>query len=92
MPTDNSHKSWETPSDKTSVSSDSKSDFLTSLIVIPGQCNFSCSREERMKASPRRLKPRPSAKGSHRYRKRACLEVLRLATTKLTQRGTGYPS
>jgi len=56
MPTDNSHKSWETPSDKTSVSSASKSDFLTSSIVIPGQCNFSCSREERMKASPWRLK------------------------------------
>ena len=37
-------------------------------------------------------KPRPSAKGAHRYRKRACLEALRLATTKLTQRGTGYPS
>jgi len=52
MPTDNSHKSWEIPSDKTSVSSARKSDFLTSSIVIPGQCNFSCSREERMKASP----------------------------------------
>ena len=37
-------------------------------------------------------KPRPSAKRAHRYRKRACLEVLRLATTKLTKRGTGYPS
>jgi len=37
-------------------------------------------------------KPRPSAKGAHRYRKRACVEALRLATTKLTQRGTGYPS
>ena len=37
-------------------------------------------------------KPRPSAKGAHRYRKRACLEALRLATTKLTQRETGYPS
>ena len=56
MPTDNSHKSFETPSDKTSVSSASKSDFLTSSIVIPGQCNFSCSGEERMKASPGRLK------------------------------------
>jgi len=56
MPIDNNHKSWETPSDKTSVSSVSKSDSLTSSIVIPGQCNFSSSREERMKASPRRLK------------------------------------
>jgi hypothetical protein len=37
-------------------------------------------------------KPRPSAKGAHPYRKRACLEALRLATTKLTQRGTGYTS
>jgi len=37
-------------------------------------------------------KPKPSAKGAHRYRKWACLEALRLATTKLTQRGTGYPS
>ena len=36
-------------------------------------------------------KPRPSAKGAHPYRKRACLEALRLVTTKLTQRGTGYP-
>jgi len=52
----NSHKYWETPSDKTSESSASKSDFLASSIVIPGQCNFSCSREERMKASPRLLK------------------------------------
>jgi len=32
-----------------------------------------------------------SAKGAHPYRKLACLEALRLATTKLTQRGTGYP-
>jgi len=37
-------------------------------------------------------KPRPSAKGAHPYRKRACLEALKLATTKRTQRGTGYPS
>ena len=37
-------------------------------------------------------KPRPSAKGAHPYRKRACFEALRLATTKPTQRGTGYPS
>ena len=37
-------------------------------------------------------KPRPLAKGAHPYRKRACLEALRLATTKLTQWGTGYPS
>jgi len=37
-------------------------------------------------------KPRPSAKGAHPYRKRACLEALRLATTKLTQWETGYPS
>ena len=37
-------------------------------------------------------KPRLSAKGAHPYRKLACLEALRLATTKLTQRGTGYPS
>ena len=37
-------------------------------------------------------KPRPSAKGAHPYRKRSCLEALRLTTTKLTQRGTGYPS
>jgi len=56
MPTNNSHKSWGTSSDKTSVSSTSKSDFFTSSIVIPGQCNYSCSRVERRKASPRRLK------------------------------------
>jgi len=37
-------------------------------------------------------KPRPSAKGAHPDRKRACLKALRLATTKLTQRGTGYLS
>jgi len=37
-------------------------------------------------------KPRPSAKEAHPYRKRACLEALRLATTKLTQRGTGSPA
>jgi len=53
---DNSHKSLAAPSDITSVSSASKSDFLTSSLVIPGQCNFSCSREERMKVSSRRLK------------------------------------
>jgi len=55
MPIDNNHKSWEIPSDMTAVSSASKFDFLTSSIVIPGQCNFSCSREERKKASPRSL-------------------------------------
>jgi hypothetical protein len=32
-----------------------------------------------------------SAKGAYPYRKRACLEALKLATAKLTQRGTGYP-
>ena len=32
------------------------------------------------------------AKGAHPYRKQACLEALRLATNKLTQRETGYPS
>ena len=64
MPTDNSHKSCETPSDKISVSSASKSDFLKSSIVIPGQCNFSCSREERMKASPRHLKTKTFGQGS----------------------------
>jgi len=37
-------------------------------------------------------KPRPSAKGAHSYRKRVCLDALRLATIKLTQGGTGYPS
>jgi hypothetical protein len=51
-PSDNIHKSWATPSDMTSVRSAS----LTSSLVIPGQCNFSCSREERIKASSRRLK------------------------------------
>jgi len=56
MLTDNSHKYWEKPSDKTSVSSASKSDFLTSSIVIPGQCSFSCSGEERTKESSRGLK------------------------------------
>ena len=64
MQTDNSHKSWETPSDMTSVSSASKFDFLTSSIVIPGQCNFSCSREERMKASTRSLKTETFGYGS----------------------------
>jgi len=55
-PINNIHKSWATRSDMTSVSSASKSEFLTSSLVIPGQCNFSCSREERKKASSRRLK------------------------------------
>jgi len=50
------HKSWATPSDATSVSSSSKSDFLRPSLVIPGQYSFSYSREERMKASSRRLK------------------------------------
>ena len=49
MPKNNSHKSWATPSDITSVSSASKSEYLTSSLAIPGQCNFSCSRGERMK-------------------------------------------
>ena len=53
---DNIHKSWVTPSDITPVSSASKSDFLTSSLVIPGQCNFRCSREERMQESPRSLR------------------------------------
>jgi hypothetical protein len=79
------------PSDITPVSSASKSDFLTSSFVIPGQCKFRCSREERMKTVLGASKPRLSAKGAHPYRKRACLEALRLATTKLTQQRTGYP-
>jgi hypothetical protein len=36
--------------------------------------------------------PRPYTKGAQPCRKRACLEALRLAATKLTQRRTGYPS
>jgi hypothetical protein len=52
------------PSDITPVSSARKSDFLTSSLVIPGQCNFSCSREERMMASPRRLKTETFGYGS----------------------------
>jgi len=42
--------------------------------------------------SPAPQNPRPSAKGAHSYRKQACLEALRLAITKLTQRGTGSPA
>jgi hypothetical protein len=53
---DNIHKSWATPSDITSLSSVNKSEFLTSSLVIPGQCNFGCSKEERVKASSQRLK------------------------------------
>jgi len=45
-----------------------------------------------MMASSRRLKTEPSAKRAHPYRKRACLEALCLATTKLTQRETCYLS
>jgi len=56
MPIDNIHKSWENPSDMSSVSSASKSDFHASSLVISGQCSFSCSGDERMKASSRRLK------------------------------------
>jgi len=90
MPTDNSHISWETPSDKTSVSCASKSDFLKSSIVIPGQCNFSCSREGPQNRDLRLRKHTP-------YRKWAGLEAMRLATTKLTQRRlsilkTPYPT
>ena len=53
---DSIHKSWATPSGITLVSSASKSNFLPSSLVIPGQCIFSCSRKERMKGSFRRLK------------------------------------
>ena len=38
------------------VRSASKSDFLSSSLMIPGQCSCSCCREEQMKASPRCLK------------------------------------
>ena len=56
MPVDIIHKSWDTLSDMISASSVSKSDVLTSSLAIPGQCNFSCSRKEGMKASSRCLK------------------------------------
>jgi len=36
------------------------------------------------------MKPNESILGSYDIRKRACLEALRLASTKLTQRGTVY--
>jgi len=88
IPTDNGHKSWETPSDKTSVSSASKSNFLTSL----GNATLVVAERSGWRRVFGASKPRPSAKGAHPYRKRACLEALKLATTKLTQRGTGYPS
>ena len=57
-PIDNIHITWAKPFDMVSVISarKSKSDLLKSSLVIPWQCNFSCSREERMKASSRRLK------------------------------------
>jgi len=90
MPTENSHKSWETPSDKTSA-----------LPANPTSCPWSWSLGNATlvvaeRSGWRRVlgvsKPKPSAKGAHPYRKRACLKALRFATTKLTQQGTGYPS
>ena len=76
----------------TSVSSASKADFLTSSLVIPGQCNLVVAERSGRRRVLGVSKPRRSAKGAHPYRKRACLEALRLATIKRTQRRTGYPS
>jgi len=69
MPTDNSHKSWETPSDKNRsalpanpTSSHPRSWSLgnATLVVVEG------SGWRRVLGAS---KPRPSAKGAHRYRK-----------------------
>ena len=66
--------------------------FLTSSLVILGNTAFVVTERSGWRRVLGASKPRLSAKGAHPYRKRACLEALRLATTKLTQRGTGYPS
>ena len=84
---------WCVPSPKlqllcpTFLQSSNCSPFLWSVVVW-FQRDSVLWHSLRMKASSRRLK----TEGAHPYRKRACLEALRLATTKLTQRGTGYPS
>ena len=91
MPTDNSHKSWEIPSDKTSAlpanptSSRPRSWSLGNATLVVAER----SRWRRVLSAS---KPRPSAKEAHPYRKQVYLEALRLATTKLTQRGISYPS
>ena len=92
MPIGNIRKSWETSSDMTSVSSASTSDFLTSSLVIPGNATLVVAERSGWRRVLGASKPRLSAKQAHPYRKRACLQALRLATTKLNQWGTGYPS
>ena len=70
------HKHWNLSSEITLVSSASKSDFLTSSLVIPGQCNFRCSREEWIKVSPRRLKTETFGYGSTPLQKTGMFGVL----------------
>ena len=77
-------------SDKTPVSSASKSSLPRSWSL--GNATLVVADRSGWRRVLSASKLRPSAKGAHRYRKRAGLEALRLATTKLTQRGTGYTS
>jgi len=92
MPMDNIHKSWETPSDMTSVSSASNPTSSCPRSWSLGNAALVVAERNGWRRVLGASKPRLSAKGAHPYRKRPCLEALRLATTKLTQRGTGYPS
>jgi len=66
--------------------------FVEKIIIIINIKDWTLWYVPSPKLQPLSLKPRPSANGAHPYRKRACLQALRLATTKLTQRGTGYTS
>jgi hypothetical protein len=64
MPIDNIHKSWATPTDMKIGQLCQQIQLLTSSLVIPVQCNFSCSSEEWMKASSRRHKTETFGWGS----------------------------
>jgi len=92
MPTDNSHKYWETPSDRHRSALPANPTSSRPRSWSLGNATLVVSERRGWRRALGASKPRPSAKGAHTYRKRACLEALRLATTKLTQRGIDYPS
>ena len=92
MPTDDIHKSWETPSawHRSALPANPTSSCPQSWSL--GNATLVVAERSGWGQVLSTSKLRLLAKVAHPYRKWACLEALRLATTKLTQQGTDYPS
>jgi len=67
MAIDNIHKSWETPSDKTSVSSARKFESSRPRSLSLGNATLDVAKRSGLRRILGASKPRLSAKGAHPY-------------------------